>query len=89
MVELCSTKINLSLLQFFVGDGDPASPWLDLSILARSNHTIMTRGAFSAWAATLAGGECYTEVGSRVGAGGEFKGERTDVGLKQGDQMSL
>ena len=54
---------------YFVGDGDTGnveSVGYDLAILARCNHTIITRGMMSRWGATLAGGEFYTEYGPIV-----------------------
>jgi Glycosyl transferase family 11 len=30
------------------------------------NHTIITRGTFTMWAAVLAGGEYYTEYGTII-----------------------
>ena len=38
----------------------------DLAMLSQCNHTIITRGTFSMWAALLAGGEYYTEYGTIV-----------------------
>ena len=54
---------------FFVGSGDTAddeSIGYDLSLLARSNHTIVTRGTFSMWGAVLCGGEYYGPYGPIV-----------------------
>ena len=54
---------------YFVGDGDPesaSSVGHDLAICARCNHTIITRGMFSRWAAVLSGGEYHTEYGPIV-----------------------
>ena len=54
---------------FFVGSGDgddDESIGYDLALLARSNHTIVSRGSFSMWAALLAGGEYYAEYGPIV-----------------------
>ena len=54
---------------YFVGDGNPLSLQSvahDLAIFLKCNHTIITRGAMSKWAAILAGGEYYTEYGSIV-----------------------
>ena len=54
---------------FFVGSGDNSddeSIGYDLAILARSNHSIVTRGTFSMWSALLAGGEYYGPYGPIV-----------------------
>ena len=54
---------------YFVGDGDPEnllSVGHDLAMLTRCNHTIITRGMMSKWAAILSGGEYYTEYGPVV-----------------------
>ena len=52
---------------FFVGDGDEDSGiGFDLSVLAHSNHTVMSRGTFSMWGAILCGGEQYSEYGTIV-----------------------
>lgn len=48
------------------GSGSPdddESVGFDLALLAKANHTITTRGSFSAWGALLCGGEYYTEYG--------------------------
>ena len=63
--------------QFFVGAGenldengkeivDPDAAPFDLALLVNCNHTIISRGTFSMWAAMLAGGEYYTEYGAIV-----------------------
>jgi len=54
---------------FFAGCGDADNPdciGKDLALLASCNHTIVTHGSFSHWAAFMAGGEIYTEYGSIV-----------------------
>ena len=54
---------------YLVGDGDPkslVSVGYDLAVCARCNHTIITNGMFSKWAAVLSGGEYYTEYGPMV-----------------------
>ena len=38
----------------------------DLALLARSDHTIITRGTFGMWAAILCGGEYYGPYGPIV-----------------------
>ena len=56
---------------YFVGIGDNSddeSIGYDLALLARSNHTIVSRGSFSMWAALLCGGEYYMEYGPIVPA---------------------
>jgi len=48
---------------FFVGEGDEASAGRDLAVLAACDHSIISWGSFSMWAAFLAGGEYYNEYG--------------------------
>eukprot|EP00095_Tigriopus_kingsejongensis_P010181 maker-scaffold105_size367834-snap-gene-1.19 protein:Tk10181 transcript:maker-scaffold105_size367834-snap-gene-1.19-mRNA-1 annotation:"galactoside 2-alpha-l-fucosyltransferase 2" len=51
---------------YFVGKGDVDSTeaiGYDLALLASCNHTIITWGSFSMWAAILSGGEYYSEYG--------------------------
>ena len=45
---------------------DPDAASYDLALLANCNHTIITRGTFTMWAALLSGGEYYTEYGAIV-----------------------
>ncbi len=53
---------------FFVGDGTETDEGIgvDLALMVYSNHTIITRGTFSMWAAMLCGGEYYTEYGTII-----------------------
>ena len=51
---------------FFVGNGnteDPKSIGYDLALLGSCNHTVITWGSFSMWAALFSGGEYYTQYG--------------------------
>lgn len=51
---------------FFVGTGNPDDPdaiGYDLALLASCQHTVITWGSFSMWAALLSGGEYYSEYG--------------------------
>ena len=53
----------------FLGTGNseiPESVGKDLALLAESNHTIISRGSFSTWAAILCGGDYYGEYGFMV-----------------------
>ena len=47
-------------------DQDPDAAGHDLALLASCNHTIITRGTYSLWAALLSGGEYFTEYGTIV-----------------------
>eukprot|EP00096_Caligus_rogercresseyi_P012381 TRINITY_DN5161_c0_g1_i1.p1 TRINITY_DN5161_c0_g1~~TRINITY_DN5161_c0_g1_i1.p1 ORF type:complete len:336 (+),score=51.61 TRINITY_DN5161_c0_g1_i1:106-1113(+) len=51
---------------YFKGNSDETSPSSDFCLLTASNHTIMSRGSFSTFAAILAKGEYYTEYGAVV-----------------------
>lgn len=46
-----------------LGTDDADSVGYDLALLAACNHTIITWGSFSMWAAILSGGEYYSEYG--------------------------
>ena len=70
-INPCKVSICLLIFPsgdvFFVGDGDEDSGiGFDLSVLAHSNHTVMSRGTFSMWGAILCGGEQYSEYGTIV-----------------------
>ena len=42
---------------------DPDAAAYDLALMVNCNHTIITRGTYTMWAAMLAGGEYYSEYG--------------------------
>lgn len=51
---------------FFVGEGrsdDDFYIGVDLALMAKANNTIITRGTFGMWGASLCPGECHTEYG--------------------------
>ncbi len=46
------------------GNGDdPDQVAYDLALLVHSNHTIVTQGSFTMWAALLCGGDVLTKYG--------------------------
>ncbi len=49
-----------------VFDDDLEKAVYDLALLAACNHTVISRGTYSMWAAMMAGGEYYTEYGTIV-----------------------
>ena len=58
-----------SFLLSYAGIGkteDESAVGYDLAVLAACNHTIISRGTYSMWAAMLSGGEYFDEYGAIV-----------------------